>query len=152
MAECIILVGLQGAGKTTLYQRYFADTHAHVSMDLFPNAPNKSARLLRELAEALDAGRSVVVDNTNPTAAVRAPIIQAARARGADVVGYHVLATTREAVARNRQREGRARVPDVGIFATAKRLEPPVRTEGFDRLYRARVQADGSFQVDEFRE
>ena len=152
MAECIILVGLQGAGKTTLYRRHFADSHAHVSMDLFPNARHKSARLLRDLAQDLDAGRSVVVDNTNPTAAVRAPIIQAARDRGAHVVGYYVEATTREAVARNRQREGRARVPDVGIFATAKRLEPPVPTEGFDRLYRARAQDDGSFQIDEIRD
>ena len=152
MTECILLVGLQGAGKTTLYRRHFADSHAHVSMDLFPNARNRSARLLRDLAQALDAGRSVVVDNTNPTAAVRAPIIQAARARGAEVIGYHVEATTREALARNRQREGRARVPDVGIFATAKRLEPPVRAEGFDRLYRARAQADGAFQIAEIRD
>ena len=152
MAECILLVGLQGAGKTTLYRRHFADSHTHVSMDLFPSARNKSARLLRELAQALDAGRSVVVDNTNPTAAVRAPIIQTARARGVEVIGYHVEATTREALARNRQREGRTRVPDVGIFATAKRLEPPGRVEGFDRLYRARVQPDGSFQIDEVRD
>jgi predicted kinase len=149
MAECIILVGLQGAGKTTLYRRHFADSHAHVSMDLFPSARHKAARLLRELAGALDGGRSVVVDNTNPTAAVRAPIIRAARERGAEVIAYHVEATTREAVARNRLREGRARVPDVGIFATAKRLEPPRRAEGFDRLYRARAQADGSFLIEE---
>jgi hypothetical protein len=40
-------------------------------------------------------------------------------------------------------------VPDVGIFATAKRLEPPMRAEGFDRLYRARAQADGSFRIEE---
>ena len=72
MAECIILVGLQGAGKTTLYRQRFAASHAHVSMDLFPNARHKSARLLRELARALDEGCSVVVDNTNPTAEVRA--------------------------------------------------------------------------------
>jgi predicted kinase len=149
MAECIILVGLQGAGKTTLYRTHFAGSHAQVSMDLFPNARHKSARLLRELTRALDAGRSVVIDNTNPTVDVRAPLILAARARGAQVVGYYVQATTREAVARNRGREGRTRVPDVGIFATAKRLEPPVRAEGFDRLYRARMLADGSFRIEE---
>jgi hypothetical protein len=47
-AECIVLVGLQGAGKTTLYRQRFGASHAHVSMDLFPNARHKSARLLRE--------------------------------------------------------------------------------------------------------
>ena len=71
MLECVILVGLQGAGKTTLYRQRFAASHAHVSMDLFPNARHKSARLLRELARALDDGRSVVVDNTNPTPEVQ---------------------------------------------------------------------------------
>src|SRR4029453_16519573 len=115
MPECIILVGLQGAGKTTLYRQRFAASHAHVSMDLFPNARRKSARLLRELARALDDGRSVVVDNTNPTPEVRAPLIAAALARGARVIGYSVEATPDEALARNRMRAGKARVPDVAI-------------------------------------
>jgi len=148
MAECVILVGLQGAGKTTFYRERFAATHAHVSMDLFPNARDKRGRLMRELTRALDAGQPVVVDNTNPTAEVRAPFIAVARARGAAVVGYYVEATTREAVARNARREGKARIPTVGIFATAKRLQPPSREEGFDQLYRARATGDGSFAVE----
>ncbi len=149
MADCIILIGLQGAGKTTFYRRAFPD-HAHVSMDLFPNARRKADRVVAEIARALDAGRSVVVDNTNPTAAVRAPLIAAALARGATVIGYYLEAEKRDALARNRQREGRARVPDVAIFATAKRLEPPRMAEGFHRLYRARALAGGEFEVDEW--
>jgi predicted esterase/predicted kinase len=144
----VILVGLQGAGKTTLYRQRFAASHAHVSMDLYPSARRKSVRLLAELARALDAGRSVVVDNTNPTIEVRAPLIRLARQRGATVVGYYVEATTREAVARNRRREGKARIPDVGVFATAKRLQPPLLAEGFDRLFRARAREDGSFAAE----
>ena len=88
--------------------------------------------MLREIAAALDAGRSVAVDNTNPSRADRAPVIELARARGARVVAYHVRATTREAVARNEGRAGRARVPKVAIFTVAKRLEPPAADEGFD--------------------
>ena len=38
------------------------------------------------------------------------------------------------AVARNRQREGKARVPDVAIFTTAKKLRPPTFQEGFDEV------------------
>jgi len=150
MVECVILIGLQAAGKTTFYRQRFAETHAHVSMDRFPNARRKAARLLAELTRALDAGHSVVVDNTNPTVDVRAPLIRLARARGAEVAGYYLEATTREAVARNRRREGKARVPDVGIFATAKRLQPPLRAEGFHRLYRTRMRADGSFAVEDW--
>jgi len=150
MVECIILVGLQGAGKTTFYRRYFAESHVHVSMDRFPNARRKAARAALELSRALDAGRSVVVDNTNPSIAVRAPLIRMARARGATVIGYYVEATMEEALRRNRLRQGRARVPDVGVFATAKRLELPARAEGFHRLHRARVDGDGSFAIEDW--
>jgi predicted kinase len=118
-------------------------------MDLFPNARHKSARLLRELARALDERCSVVVDNTNPTPEVRAPLIAAAVARGAQVIGYSVEATPVEALARNRMREGKARVPDVAIHSTARRLQPPRRSEGFARLYRARPGGDGVFQITE---
>jgi hypothetical protein len=79
--------------------------------------------------------------------AVRAPLIRLARELGAQVIGYYVEATTREAVARNSRREGRARVPNVGIFTTAKRLQVPTLSEGFDRLYRARMQKDGTFEI-----
>jgi predicted kinase len=146
--ECVILVGLQAAGKSTLYAQRFAGTHAHVSMDLHPNARKKALRIESQLRQALQTGRSVVVDNTNPTIAVRAPLIRIARELGAEVIGYYVEATTREAVARNSKREGRARVPNVGIFATAKRLQPPTLDEGFDRLYRARMRQDGTFEIE----
>jgi predicted kinase len=150
MAECVILIGLPASGKTTFYGQRFAASHAHVSMDRLPNSGrNKAARLTAELTRALDANRPVVVDNTNPTIAVRAPLISLARARGAQIVGYYFEATTREAVARNSRRAGRARIPDVGIFATAKRLQPPSRAEGFDRLYRVRAHEDGAFEVEE---
>ena len=85
-----------------------------------------------ELARALDEGRSVVVDNTNATPEVRAPLIAAALTRGARVIGYSVEATPDEALARNRMRAGKTRVPDVAIRSTAKRLQPPRRAEGFD--------------------
>ena len=37
-------------------------------------------------------------------------------------------------LARNDAREGRARVPLVGVFATRARLVPPSTAEGFDRV------------------
>jgi len=146
--ECVILVGLPGAGKTTFYRERFAATHRHVSKDLMPHARQRQERQDRLVREALAAGASVVVDNTNPAVADRAPIIVAAREHGATIVGYYVEASTREAVARNRGREGKARVPDVAIFACAKRLVPPRLEEGFDEVHRVQPQPDGSFVVN----
>lgn len=147
MTECVIFAGLPGAGKTTFYHQRLSGTHRHISKDLWPNAANKDARQAAALREALGAGLSVVVDNTNPATADRAAIIAIAREFGARVVGYHFTASTREAVGRNRGRQGRERVPDVAIFTVAKRLTAPVRAEGFDELYAVRIAEDGAFHV-----
>jgi predicted kinase len=69
------------------------------------------------------------------TPADRAAIIAIAREYGARITGYFFDVSTRDAVARNQQREGRAKVPKVAIFTSAKRLVPPALAEGFDELH-----------------
>ena len=135
VAECVMLIGLPGAGKTTFFRERFAATHDHVSKDALRHNRQPERRQLQLLTDSLAAGRSVVVDNTNPSVAGRAPLITLARGFGAEVVGYVFPTDVRDALRRNRAREGQARVPDVAIFATRKRFEPPRYEEGFDRLY-----------------
>ena len=36
---------------------------------------------------------------------------------------------------------------DVAIFATAKRMGPPTRAEGFDELYRVAIRDDGEYEI-----
>ena len=147
MPECVLFVGLPASGKTTFYQRRFAATHRHISKDHWPNAARKDARQAELLRQALTAGESVVVDNTNPAVADRAQVIGIARELGARVIGYYFTATTREAVGRNRGREGRQRVPDVAIFTKAKRMIAPTVGEGFDELYTVAIREDGEYDV-----
>jgi predicted kinase len=132
--ELIILIGLPGAGKSTYFRAHFASTHAHVSKDLMPNARRRDDRQERDIEAALAAGKSVVVDNTNPSREVRAPLIALGRRHGARIVAVYFETDVRTAIMRNRQREGRARVPDVAIFATRKKLVPPTLEEGFDEV------------------
>lgn len=132
--ELIIFVGIQASGKSTYYHNHFAATHVHVSKDLMPNTRDRDARQLRLIEAALEQGKPVVVDNTNPTPLVRAPLVEIARRHGARVLAYYFETTVKDAVARNRQREGKARVPDVAIFVTAKKLVPPGFNEGFDEV------------------
>ena len=134
MLELIVFAGLPGAGKTTYYRAHFAATHAHVSKDLMPNARRRDDRQERDIEAALADGRSVVVDNTNPSPDVRAPLIALGRRHGARIVAVYFETDVRTAIMRNRQREGKARVPDVAIFATKKKLVPPAFEEGFDEV------------------
>lgn len=130
--DLIIFVGLQGSGKSTYYHEHFAATHVHVSKDLMRNVRSRELRQRQQIEEALAAGRSVVVDNTNPRPADRAPLIEIGRRHGARVVAWFFQSPVKDAVARNRLREGKARVPDVAIYVTSKRLVPPSIEEGFD--------------------
>jgi predicted kinase len=146
--ECVILIGLPASGKSMFFRERFAGTHDHVSKDLLRNNRKPQRRQEHLIAESLASGRSVVVDNTNPSVAVRAPLVAMARRHGAEVVGYFFITEAADALRRNRARQGRERVPDVAIFTVRKRLEPPTIAEGFDRLFAVRVnETDRSFDV-----
>jgi predicted kinase len=146
--ECVILIGLPASGKSTFFRERFAATHDHVSKDLFRNNPKPQRRQEYLIAESLAAGRSVVVDNTNPSAAIRAPLIAIAKQHGAEITGYFFVTEAGDALRRNRTRQGRERVPDVAIFTVRKRLEPPTTAEGFDRLFTVSInEADRTFEV-----
>lgn len=130
--EAIVLCGVQGSGKTTLYRDRFAATHEHVSLDVL-GARAREAALIQAY---LEAGRPFVVDNTNPTAADRARYIDAAREAGFKVVGYLV--------------EGEGVSEHVGpgkAAATRRRFVRPAPEEGFDELWHA-VPAPGGWRIE----
>lgn len=149
--ECVILIGLPAAGKTSFYRERFARTHDLVSKDLLRNTRRPGRRQEQLIMASLSSGRSVVVDNTNASAALRAPLIALARAHGAEVAGYYFPTEPGDALRRNRARQGRERVPDVAIFAISKLLEPPSPAEGFDRLFTVRLdEQTGTFDVSPY--
>jgi hypothetical protein len=143
--EAVVFIGIQGAGKTTFYGERFAATHLRLSLDML-----KSRHRLDALMRAcLAAGQPFVIDNTNVLASERAPYIAAARAAGFAAIGYFFEVTVREAIARNKQRAGKALIPIPGLVGTFKRLEPPRLDEGFTRLYKVQVRPEREFVVQE---
>ncbi|GAC1379121.1 MAG: hypothetical protein NVSMB33_04060 [Ktedonobacteraceae bacterium] len=145
--DLIIFTGLQGAGKSTFYLTYFADTHIYVSKDVLHNNRRPQRRQMQLIEDALREQRSVVVDNTNSSVEVRKPLIEVGRLYGAEIVGYYFESSVSECIQRNKQRTGKAKVPVVAIYATAKRLVRPAYEEGFDRLYEVRIGDEGKFEV-----
>ena len=120
-----------------------------MSKDRFRNNRNPQRRQTQLIDEALRAGRSVVVDNTNPREEDRAPIITMARTHGAEVVGFSFESDLKSCPERNASRAGRERVPDKVLYITLKRLRKPALSEGFDRLYRVQLTPTGQFVVRE---
>jgi predicted kinase len=148
--ELVILIGLQGAGKSSFYRARFATSHVLVSKDRLRNNRRPERRQRQLIEEALGAGQSVVVDNTNPTRHDRVQLIELGRQHGATVIGYYFESRLEDCLRRNRLRADKERVPDVALFTVAKKLELPSHAEGFDRLYSVRLGGDQQFDAQEW--
>ena len=81
--ELVLLVGLQGAGKSSFYAEHLLGSHLRLSRDLLRTA-NREDVLLHA---ALALGQSVVLDNTHLQREARARRIRLGRAAGFRVVG-----------------------------------------------------------------
>jgi predicted kinase len=143
--EAVILVGVQGAGKSTFYRERFFDTHVRINLDMLKT--RKREQLL--VAACLEAGQSFVVDNTNPQASDRARYIALARAKGSRVIAYFFDVPLRDAMHRNNQRKLRKKIPPVAVAGTHKKLELPRKDEGFDQIFTVQVAEPAGFVVKE---
>lgn len=95
--EAIILIGIQGSGKTTFYRERFFDTHVRLSLDTV-----KTRRRELLLVEAcVRAGQRFVVDNTNVLREERTLYIARAREGGFRVHGYFFEPQVEQAIAWN---------------------------------------------------
>lgn len=148
MIELAVLIGLQASGKSTFYRQRLAATHTQVSKDLFGRgARRKQARQLRLIALTFDNDENVAVDNTNPSPEEWAPLISLARAYEARLVGYWFPPDVPGSLERNAARSAGDRVPEIGIYATLKRLRRPSPSDGFDELWTVRFDGAGGFDV-----
>lgn len=146
--ELVILIGLQASGKSTFFRKYLAETHVLVSKDLMRNNRNKSRRQIQLIENALQAGNSVAVDNTNPAVVDRTALINMGRTYNAQITGYYFESKISDCLARNQERSGKAQVPDIAIYATIKKIAFPSYGEEFDRLFYVRIAENFSFEVN----
>jgi predicted kinase len=146
--EGVIFVGIQASGKSTFYRERFFDTHLRINLDMLKTR-NREQILLRA---CIEAKQPFVIDNTNPSAEERARYIRPARSAGFRVLGYYFDVQIKEALTRNKERTDKDQIPEKGIFGTKKRLRVPDLEEGFDLLYRVRIDEEGRFVVEEWLE
>jgi len=146
--QAVIFCGIQATGKTTFYQQHFLHTHVRISLDLLRTRHRE--RIFLEAC--VQTRQKFVIDNTNPTMLERTKYINLARQAGYEIVGYYFVSNTREALDRNNNRTGKAKVPEKGIYGTRKRLQIPTLTEGFDALFSVRITEGGHFIVSPWEE
>lgn len=143
--EAVLFIGIQGAGKSTFYRERFFDTHVRINLDMLKTRYREKIFL----SACLLAKQPFVVDNTNVLAKERAVYIEPARENAFRVHAYFFEPEVRASIARNARRTGKGAVPVKGLLGTYKRLEPPRREEGFDRIYRVRLAPEGGWVVEE---
>ena len=137
----VIMMGLQGSGKSTFYSKHLSADYVRVNLDTLKTRHQESL----QIEECLMEGKNFVIDNTNPTMADRARYITLAKENGYHVIGYFMESKIKDCIARNALREGKARVPNTAIAATSNKLEIPSYEEGFDELYF--VKNDGESMI-----
>lgn len=149
--EVVLIMGLAGAGKSTLAARYVAEGYHRLNRD-------DAGGTLRGLLPALERARAggttrFALDNTYLSRASRAPVIDAAGRLGLAARCVHVATSTEDAqinvVTRLLARHGRllagddlrqAARTDAGVFGPGaqfrmqRQLEPPTAAEGFSRI------------------
>ncbi len=142
--EGVIFIGIQASGKSTFYKEKFFNTHFRISMDLL-NTRNKENVLLEA---CIGLQQKIVIDNTNPTIEDREKYIRKFREKKYKTIGYYFHSNVEDSLKRNNKREGKEKIPDVGIFSTKKKLQKPSFSESFDELYDVEI-TDNGFLIKE---
>ena len=154
-------IGLPGAGKSTYFARKGI---VPLSSDmirelLYDNAADQRhlewvfAALRDLLRRRLAAGaQTTYIDATNLTRFFRRPFLQIAHEFGCTAEALYFYVPLEVCLERNRKRKnlpaGTARdargVPEDVLRRTARRIEPPMREEGFSRIVVAQSAPKGS--------
>lgn len=149
--EVVLLMGIQGAGKSELVEQYVKQGYARLNRDTLGG---KLEDLIPMMNQLIASGqRKIVLDNTYPTRLSRGPVIAAAVAQGVSVVCKFLdtpIAEARVNVAsRMLARYGKHLGPDdmkalsksdpnlpppAALKKWADSFEPPQKDEGFSQV------------------
>ena len=143
-----LFIGIPASGKSTFYHRVLEDRNLdYVSLEVLKTRTQEWTAF----AASLKARRSVVVDNTNVTRVLRARYLAPAKAAGYRTFGLFFQSIVADCLARNEQREGKAKIPPQGVLGLSGQLELPSLDEGFDKLFFVCI-VDNHFSIELWKE
>ena len=144
--EIIVMVGMLGAGKSSVVEEYSRNGYSVVSDDIY--GINKSEKVLKIMIQ--DGKEKIIIDNTHYNKASRAEVIKIGHENGYKVNCLHLTTSFEDAqyntVSRMIRRHGKLLrspqeykdIKDPNIFPVAamyrarKAFESPTTEEGFD--------------------
>lgn len=151
-AEVVILMGIQGAGKSELVASYQKQGYERLNRD---DVGGKLEDLVPRMVDFLEQGKSrIVLDNTYPTRISREPVISAAMEMGASVLCKFLNTPIHEArvnvVQRMLQRYGRNLGPDEMkiLSKTDNNLPPPAALKRWADSFEMPSEDEGFARVE----
>jgi predicted kinase len=133
--EMILMIGSPASGKTSFSKRHFP-SYTRASND--ESGTKKKALTIAKLA--FRNGKSVVVDNTNPSVSDRSLWIDLARDAGVKIIRAVWMDTEREIAEHmnifRETKSERTRVPTIVFNIFFKRFTEPTKEEGITEIYR----------------
>ena len=127
--ELVLLVGYPGSGKSTLTKMFEEQPHYDV---IHGDDLKTESKIKKALKSGIEAGKSVVIDATNPSAKKRAVFIELAREIKPKIhIRVIEMATSiEESMYRNAARE--KPVPKIVFYMFRKNYEKPTSAEGIN--------------------
>jgi len=138
MLDMVIMMGLQGSGKSTFCAAHYPE-YTRINLDTLRTRKKEHDALW----QALNQKENIIIDNTNPTKADRNKYIQAGREQKYKIIGCFMQSRLQDCRERNNARTGKEKIPEIAISCTANKLELPYYDEGFDELYYVKITDAG---------
>ena len=146
--EAVLFIGIQATGKSAFYLEKFYRTHVRINGDMLKTRHREELLVLA----CLEGKTSFVVDKMNLKRAERAAYMGQAKAAGFKVSGYFFQSELAPALLRNARRDPPERVPEAGLRSASSLLQLPSRHEGFDQLFFVKMNGQGGFEVEDWKE
>ena len=128
--EIVILTGYQGSGKSTVSNLVFNNDRYVILHRDDIRPPKQVEKMVKMATAALQSGKSVVFDATNPSKSSRKTFIDLAQAMGIPSRCVYVSTSLETSMRRNKSRE--KPVPAVALYTFRKAFERPTPDEGCD--------------------
>lgn len=131
MTEIIILVGLPGAGKSTL----ISDLGSNIEI-VDGDSLKTSEAVVAKVKSFKSCERSIIVDATNVTLERRRPLIALAKEWEIPVKCVWLNTDVKTCVKRSKERHanGGKNIPPVAIYKLNKNFVEPTLEEGFEEV------------------